>query len=137
MNEVVVFAEAEPERMGAVHPGAVQQAEMEMIGEEDPDLHVAVGREDTRVLGAVMRREVAPEDLGSARHDSSAPHVGRDDLFDHLGVARALSWEHQHDRRPFAPDGNAPGHSPSVSARSYRAEMPSAKVLPRSTVSTC
>ena len=101
---------------------------MQVIGEEDPDLHVAVAGEDAGIVRPIVAQQIAAQDDGGVPQGFGCHREGIGQLADHPGVARALAGEHQHQ---------LPAHGTASSRCAYSSEMPSAKVLPRSTISTC
>ena len=93
---------------------------MQMVGEKDADLDVAIAREDRFIRGAVMRREIAAENGRGTRHRGRAVGIGRDNLLDHPRLARALSRKHENEgprgrEAVRARRGCGLHHSPSAS----------------------
>ena len=68
MDEMVVFAKAQPERPLRLYSGFLQPLHVHVIGEEDADLHVAIARE----YPEDCRRGNAGQDLRINMSDASA-----------------------------------------------------------------
>ena len=96
VDEVVVLAEAEPERQLGVDPLRLERLQVDVTREEHPELDVAVRREEVAGISEEVGTQIAAEHVARLVEDVRGdPGRHRECPLDHRGVARALPRKHE------------------------------------------